>query len=166
MQTTYQTERLLIRALTSADGEFMQMLVNTPGWLEFIGDRNIHSPADADAYINRLLNAPAVQYRVVTLRSGNEPIGVVTLIKKEYLDHPDLGFAFLPEYNGQGYAYEAADAVLTDVLATTNHDRILATTLPANLSSIRLLERLGFRYEREIEPNGEQLRLYGVSART
>lgn len=93
----------------------------------------------------------------------NIPIGVITLIKKVYLDHHDIGFAFLPEYAGKGYAYEAAVSVLKDVINDPAHSTILATTVKDNSSSIKLLEKLGLRFEKEIKVADMQLFVYAVS---
>ena len=163
MRTHYTTDRLLLDSLTSDDAEFILELVNTAGWLRFIGDRNIRTVDDARAYVQRILDNPHQQYRVARLRGENTPIGVITLIKKDYLEHHDIGFAFLPEYAGKGYAYEAAVSVLKDVINDPAHSTILATTVKDNSSSIKLLEKLGLRFEKEIKVADMQLFVYAVS---
>lgn len=159
MQASYQTERLRLRALQPTDAAFMLELVNSPGWLRFIGDRNVRSVSDANAYIERILNNSDQTYQVVALRGNEEAVGVVTIIRRDYLDYPDLGFAFLPRYVGYGYAYEAAAAVLTG-LNNSGTPSILAITLPENTASIRLLLRLGFRPESALEREGKRLLVY------
>lgn len=160
MQTNYKTERLQLRALTPGDTSFIFELVNTPGWIKFIGDRNVHSHEDADKYIQKILSNPAVDYLVVTLQDGQTAIGVISFIKRDYLEHHDIGFAFLPAYAGQGYAFEAAEAVLTNQLKLKEHATILATTLTDNYSSIRLLKKLGFVFSKEIINEEDTLQLF------
>src|SRR6476469_7277410 len=127
------TDRLILKPLSPDDTEFIHALVNTEGWLKFIGDRNVHSPEDARAYVQKILDNPAVHYWAVSLKNNSHRIGIVTYIKRDYLDHPDLGFAFLPEHAGKGYAFEAAKTVLHFVLQNDGQQNILATTLPANV---------------------------------
>ena len=163
MRTHYTTDRLLLDSLTSDDAEFILELVNTAGWLRFIGDRNIRTVDDARAYVQRILDNPHQQYRVARLRTENIPIGVITSIKKDYLEHHDIGFAFLPQYAGKGYAHEAAVSVMNDVMNDPAHKTILATTVKDNNSSIKHLERLGLRFEKQIKVADMQLLVYAVS---
>lgn len=160
MATTITTERLLLNTLGIEDNEFILQLVNTRGWLQFIGNRNVHTKEDASDYINKIIKAPNTHYWVVRLKNVKEPIGVVTFIKRSYLEYFDIGFAFMPAYNGKGYAYEAAKAVLSSISAQPEHSVVLATTLPANVSSIKLLTKLGLHFEKVIEAEGEHLYVY------
>ena len=157
------TDRLIIKPLTVSDGDFIQELVNTEGWLKFIGNRNVNSPADAGAYIQKILDNKNVSYWVVQLKDSMNKIGIVTYIKRDYLDHHDIGFAFLPGFAGKGYAYEATHAVLTKLVAKDKLTHILATTVPENVSSIKLLEKLGLAFEREIELEKEKIHVYGAA---
>src|SRR5947199_5066293 len=102
MLTNLTTERLSLNALAIEDTDFIQELVNTQGWLQFIGDRNVHSKEDAINYINKINSSPNIQYRVVRLTELQTPIGIISFIKRDYLEHFDIGFAFLPQYNGKG----------------------------------------------------------------
>ena len=158
------TDRLLLKPLSPADTEFIYRLVNTEGWLKFIGDRNVHSREDASAYVQKILQNPAVRYWTVHVQNSSHRIGIVTYIKRDYLDHPDLGFAFLPEFSGNGYAFEAAKTLLHFVMRNGGQQTILATTLPANMSSIRLLTKLGFRFQKEVIVGSDAVHVYGVSA--
>jgi ribosomal-protein-alanine N-acetyltransferase len=164
MKTYYKTQRLSLHPLTLNDAEFISELVNSPGWIQFIGDRNVRSTEDAAAYIRKLLDNPAIYYWVVKTIDQQTPMGVVTLIQREYLDHPDIGFAFLPRYSGQGYAYEATHSVLTDVLSNPSTENVLATTIKENENSIKLLEKLGLRFNRQITIEDETLLVYSMYA--
>lgn len=163
MQTNYKTERLLLRTLNTADAAFIFELVNTAGWIKFIGDRNVHTNEDAERYIQKILSNADVSYRVVTLQDAKTAVGIVTLIKRNYLHHHDIGFAFLPTYSKQGYAFEASAAVLADLLKSTQHQTILATTLKENVSSIQLLHKLGFSFSKEITNENDSLQLYSIN---
>jgi Acetyltransferases, including N-acetylases of ribosomal proteins len=107
MQNHISTNRLLLDILTLEDYQFIIQLLNTKGWIEFIGDRNVHSKDEAIAYINKILDSPTINYWVVRIKSENLPIGIVSFLKRDYLENFDIGFAFLPEFTGNGYAYEA-----------------------------------------------------------
>lgn len=158
------TNRLELKALSKQDNHFIFELVNTKGWLEFIGNRNVNSSDEAIDYIQKIIENPNVTYWVIKLKEEKNPIGVITLIKRDYLEYHDIGFAFLPHYLNQGYAFEAAKEVIKHVFEDVNHTHIQAIVLPSNQSSIRLLKKLGFRLERTIQPNHEQLHVYLNSA--
>jgi len=155
MAALYNTPRLSIRMPAPEDAAFFFDLLNTPGWLRFIGDRNIKTLDDARAYItDRYLQHHADHgfgAYVVTLRENKTPIGVCGFFTRTYLDTPDLGYALLPAYEGHGYAREAAAAVL----AYTGRTDVLAIVSEANDRSIRLLETLGFTYRERVQPPGE-----------
>lgn len=158
------TERLQLREYRIADAPFIHKLMNSEGWLKNIGDRKIHSTADAQAYMEKnylpLYEKFGFGPFLVSLKDGT-PIGSAGLYKRDSLDHPDVGFAFLPEYGNRGYAFEAASAVME---YATNHlqlKTIVGITLENNESSIKLLKKLGLReigtftYE-----DGEELLLF------
>ena len=163
MQTNYKTARLLLRVMKTDDAAFIFELLNTAGWIKFIGDRNIKTSEDADNYIQKIISNPNISYRVVTLLDNQTTIGLVTFIKRDYLNHPDIGFAFLPSYNKQGYAFEATKEVLNDLLNQPEHSTILATTIPENSSSIQLLKKLGFSFSKEITHEGELLQVFSIN---
>ena len=172
------TERLRIRHMTVADAAFMLRLLNEPSWLRFIGDRGVKTLADAQSYI---LNGPVEMVRrlgfgfyIVELKDqvgSAGPVGICGLAKRPYLADVDIGFAFLPEFWGQGYAFEAAAAVLDLAHTRLGLRRVLATVRPGNQSSIKLLEKLGLRYEKTMpHPLGDsvegarELMLYAYEA--
>lgn len=152
------TERLVLRHLCEEDAAFIYELVNDADWLRYIGDRGVKTLDDAHDYI---LNGPMAMYRqfgfglyCVELRDNGIPIGLCGLLKRDSLEDADLGFAFLPQYRGCGYADEAAAATLKYSSQTLGLARIVAIVSPDNAASIRLLEKLGLRFEQTIRlPN-------------
>ena len=160
MSLHFETKYLSIDPLTIKDNEFIYRLVNTPGWLKYIGERNVRSPEYALEYISRILNNENVAYWTVKLKPNSIPIGVITLIKRDYLEHHDIGFAFLPEYAGKGYAFEATSAVINELSKITIHSVLMAITIQSNSSSIKMLERLGFRFDKIISVDGDELASY------
>ena len=158
------TERLLIQPLTQNDNHFIFELVNTQGWLKFIGNRNIVTNEDAIAYIERILANESISYWVVKLKEQNKPIGIITFIKRDYLLHYDIGFAFLPTATKKGFAYEATMAVLANLIKEESLQHILATTVPENISSIKLLNKIGFEFCETIEIKNEKLNVYSILA--
>jgi [ribosomal protein S5]-alanine N-acetyltransferase len=148
------TARLVIRPFTIDDAAFVLELVNDPAWLEHIGDRGVRTLADARAYLDK---GPLASYTrngfgfsLVELKSTGEPVGACGLIKRETLTDVDLGFAFLPQFRGMGYAEEAARATLENARQILGFDRIVAVVSPANTRSISLLQKLGFTYEKSL----------------
>ena len=164
MQTSYTTQRLSLTSLTIDDADFIMELVNSPEWIKFIGQRNIKSSEDAIAYIQKIIANPDVDYWIVNHQEQKIPIGIITFIKRDYLNHHDIGFAFLAKYTRQGYAYEATKIVLADVITNSVHSNVLATTIKENNNSIQLLIKLGFSYSHEIEQGGEKLLVYEYGA--
>lgn len=166
MTIMLQTERLFLRPLVLDDATFILELVNSPGWLQYIGDRKIHSLEDAEGYI---INGPLKSYAThgfglwcVVDKQNGIPIGMCGLLKRDYLDHPDLGYAILPAYEGQGYVTEIAQSTLDYAAENLHIDTILAITNADHHRSIRVLEKNGFTFERFLEMPGENkvLRLF------
>lgn len=166
MQNNISTDRLLLNIIAEQDYEFIIQLVNTKGWIEFIGDRNIHSKEESVAYINKILTTQNIYYWIVRIKDGNIPIGLISFLKREYLENFDIGFAFMPEFFGHGYAYEAAKEILSMVSAYPVYNPVLATTIPNNIHSIKLLIKLGLHFEKELEVAGEKLHIYTNSSIT
>ncbi len=163
MQKNYTTERLLLNELNIADTDFIFELVNTAAWKKFIGDRNIHNSEDALAYTQKIIDNTNIRYWTVKLKEQQVAVGVITLIKRDYLEHRDIGFAFLPIYGKKGYAFEAATAILNDIVKGNHSSAILATTIEENDNSIKLLEKLGFSFSKKITHDGETLLLYAIA---
>ncbi len=159
------TERLTLRQFTNEDARFIVELVNTPGWLEFIGDRNIHTEEDA---VNYLQNGPIKSYSengfgssMVELKDGT-PIGMCGILKRDSLENPDIGFAFLPSYMGKGYALEIANATMDYATHQLKLKTIYAITNPTNIRSIQLLEKIGLSPIKTIQSptDGTELMVY------
>jgi [ribosomal protein S5]-alanine N-acetyltransferase len=163
MHKKYITRRLSVKRLSLRDAPFLFDLLNTEGWKKFIGDRNIKTIEDAKDYTQKVLGDPKIVYWIVKSRSEKTPLGLISFIKRDYLEHHDLGFAFLPSFSNQGYAFEAAECVLKDLIKDPNNGTILATARPDNIRSVRLLEKLGFHFQDEIENEQVKLFLYAYS---
>jgi RimJ/RimL family protein N-acetyltransferase len=162
MKSSLTSTRLELNELSPDDAPFILELLNTEGWKRFIGDRNISSVEDAAVYIQKILDNPNVTYWVVRLKVEKEAVGVITFIKRDYLEHNDIGFAFLPAYAKQGYAYEAAQLVLNEAINSNLYDNVLATTIPENESSISLLKKLGLSFKEQIEVGEVSLSVYSL----
>lgn len=161
-----ETERLILSRLSLTDKDFIFRLLNEESWKRFIGDKNIKTLADAENYI---LNVPVKMYDqygfslfLVSAKESGASIGLCGLIKRDGLDEVDIGFAFLPEYCGTGYAKESASAVIDYAQNTHGLNRLQAITVSYNLASKKLLESLGFQFRKIIQLEGdtEELELY------
>ncbi len=155
-----QTPRLIIGELTTQHAGFIHELLNTPEWIRFIGDRYVRSIDDAKQYIDKIRGNPAIQYWVIELKAESAPIGIVSLVKRDYLAHPDLGFALLPRYGKRGHAHEATSAVLQEIGKQPNRPLVLATVLAENQASIQLLTKLGFQHDQPMVVASEKLLIY------
>jgi RimJ/RimL family protein N-acetyltransferase len=140
--------------------------VNSPGWLLFIGDRNIKDEEQAVIYLE---NGPLKSYAqngfglwLVEKKDDSESIGMCGIIRRDNLETPDIGFAFLPRFEGKGYAYEIANATLFYATQHLNIPKICAITLPANSKSIKLLEKIKMKFEKTFSfpDSTEELLLY------
>lgn len=158
-----QTSRLILTTLNETDSIFIKQLTNTEGWLQFIGNRNIYSTTQATEYILKIKTNPFVIYWKVSLKKNLTPIGVITLIKRDYLDYYDIGFAFLPEFSKQGFAFEATKKVLSSSIDLMESKSLLAVTNPKNKRSINLLKKLGMQLSKTIKRDNELLHIYTVS---
>jgi RimJ/RimL family protein N-acetyltransferase len=160
------TPRTYVRHATLADARFIVELLNDPGWIRYIGDRNIDGIDAAKRYIEeRLIGA----YRqlgyglyLVERRKDGEMIGMCGLVKRDGLDGPDIGFAFLERFTGQGYGVETSRAIINHARDDLGLSRLYGITLPDNRPSIRLLEKLGLVYDRieDISGDGEACKIF------
>jgi [ribosomal protein S5]-alanine N-acetyltransferase len=145
------TSRLTLRPFSIVDASFLIKLMNAPNWLQYIGDRNIRSLAEATHYIQEKLIR---SYRElgfgllhVSITATKTPIGMCGLVKRKGLFYPDLGFAILPEFEGKSYTSEAIEAVMLFALQELKLEAIQGITTADNLASIRLLEKAGMTYK-------------------
>jgi RimJ/RimL family protein N-acetyltransferase len=136
------------------DAEFILKLLNEPSFIHFIGDKGVRNQADAVRYIQ---TGPMANYErfgfgqyLVELKEGRVPIGMCGLTKKDSLPDADIGYSFLPAYWSKGYAVEAAAGVKAYVKGVLGISKLVAVTNPDNESSIKLLGKIGFRFERMI----------------
>ena len=164
-----ETDRLVLRPVTFDDAPFLLELLNDPDWLRFIGDKGVRSLEGARRYIE---TGPLESYAkngfgllLVELRAGRAPVGLCGLVRRDTLPGPDLGYAFLPAFRRSGYAREAAAAVLRFARETARLERLLAITNPDNERSIRVLEALGFGFERRLRlgDGPDEVRVYARS---
>jgi [ribosomal protein S5]-alanine N-acetyltransferase len=155
-----RTDRLVLRRFTLDDDAFIVELVNDPGWIRNIGNRNVRTLEDARAY---LVRGPLAQYQrlgfglyLVALKATGVAIGMCGLVKREGLDDVDIGFAFLPAWRGRGFAEESARAVLAHA-RELGFGKVVAVVTPGNVPSIRLLERIGMRSSGAVRlPKGDE----------
>lgn len=146
-----ETERLALRKLSSNDAEFILELLNEPSFIKNIGDKGVRTRSDAVQYIQ---NGPVASYErfgfglyLVQLKGSGDPIGICGLLKRETLQDIDVGFAFLPRFWSKGYAVESAAAVMDHGRKVLGIGRIVAITAPENYGSIKVLEKIGLRFE-------------------
>jgi [ribosomal protein S5]-alanine N-acetyltransferase len=166
--TVLETERLILRQFTPDDAEFIFELLNEPSWIQNIGDRHIRTTDDARSYI---VNGPLKSYEkngfglwAILIKQTNEPIGMCGLIKRDTLEDVDIGYALLPRYWSKGYAAEAARATKNYAKNVVELKRLIAIVDPANQGSIRVIEKIGLRYEKMVRLSEDDidLKLFGA----
>jgi RimJ/RimL family protein N-acetyltransferase len=164
-----ETERLVLRHLVPGDAEFLCRLLNDPSWLQNIGDRGVRTPREAEQYIQDKFIASyeslGFGMYLTERKSDKAPIGLCGLVKRGFLPGPDIGFAYLPEFWGSGYAFEASAAVMRYSNSHLGLAKLLAIVKPDNVRSVKLLERLGFAAEGEccVPSTDELVSLYGAT---
>jgi len=160
------TERLFLREFNTGDAGFILELLNNPSWIKYIGDKNILDTNDALNYIN---NGPLKSYQthgfglyLVALKATEKPIGMCGLIKRDGLEDVDIGFALMPEYAGNGYAYEIASATLDHAKNKLGIEKVVAITSHDNENSIKLLNKLGLYFKKitRLHAEAEALMLF------
>lgn len=169
MAFTLETERLLLREFTLADAPYMLRQLNEPSFIKNIADRGVRTLQQAEVYLQ---NGAIASYQTtgfgfwaVTQKNSGQIIGMCGLVKRDNLPSADLGYSFLPEYFGHGFALEAAQACIQSAKHSFKLPELLAIVNTANLSSRNLLEKLGFQFNRMIAlyDNEPDLCLYNIS---
>ena len=150
MTIVCKTSRLIVRHLTPDDADFILRLLNEPAFIEHIGDKGVRTREDAIDYIE---SGPMTSYRengfgsnIVIEQQSNLPIGMCGVLKRPTLDLPDLGYSLLSDFWGQGFAKEAAMGILENAQKVLGIKKIAAITMPNNVASITLLDKLGFTF--------------------
>ena len=161
-----ETERLILRKLSTDDAEFVLELLNEPSFLRYIGDRGVRNLEEAKQYIlNRLVTSyerNGFGLYLVELKESSIPIGISGLVKRDTLPDPDIGFAYLPAYWSKGYAVESAAAVMNYAREVLGLTRIVAITSLDNEASAKLLGKIGLRFERliKLSEDAEEVKLF------
>ncbi len=164
MSTVCQTERLILRHLELPDAPFILELLNEPSFIEFIADRGVRTLEDAERYLQNgplaMYGAHGVGLFLVEDRQTHAPLGLCGLLHRDAFEHIDLGYAFVPRAWGFGYAVEAGQAVLEWARDTLHRTTVIAITSLVNPKSIRVLEKLGFAFDRLAPLGAETIRLF------
>ena len=162
-----ETNRLLISKFTLKDAPFFLELVNSPNWIKYIGDRKTKTVKEAEeriktGHLKSYKTHGFGFYKLLLKAENNKPIGTCGLIKRDTLEYVDIGFAMLTNYEGIGLAHEASIEIIKLAKNVFKLDKLIAITTPDNVSSIRLLKKLGLTYEKKVIPfeDEEELLLF------
>ena len=153
-----ETQRLELNPVQSSDAEFIYALQNSPKWLKYIGDRNINSVDVARNYIQEKMEAHYKEHGygnyAVFEKQSKKPVGTCGLFNRPGLEVVDIGFALLPEFEGNGYGSEAAFALLDHAKNELRLQKVSAIVLPDNKTSVNLIQRLGLSFIKKVQlPN-------------
>lgn len=157
-----QTKHFNLREASESDADFILKLINQPAWKQYISNHSIETLSQARKYISSKLTPMydelGLGLWIVESIHDKLPVGLCGLIKRESLKHIDLGFGFLPQYWGKGFAYETSIQCLRHAFENLNRPTVYAITVPSNKRSVKLLERLGFHYkENYSHPNSSEV---------
>jgi RimJ/RimL family protein N-acetyltransferase len=164
-----ETPRLVLRRLVTDDSGFLVGLLNQPSFIANIGDRGVRNADDAQRYLR---DGPWAMYEKhgfglwhVSRRGDGTPVGMCGLLRRDILPDADVGYALLPEFWGNGYAFEAAAATLRHGARKFGLRRVVGVVSQDNNASIRVLEKLGMSFERmfAMRADAPEVRLYGRS---
>lgn len=148
-KNNFQTSRLTVRPVTLDDAPFILELMNTPKWIKFIGERHVKTIEVAANYIKEKafpqLEKHGYTNNVIIRKEDNVKLGTCGLYHREGKEKPDIGFAFLPNYEGKGYAYEATHKLMEIGKSEYGLTELSGFTMEENNASRKLLERLGFK---------------------
>lgn len=163
-----KSERLNFSEFSDEDAAFVFELLNTESWLKFIGDRGIKTLEDAKIHIrNKYMKSYEGGFGMwkLSLKTDGTPIGMCGLINRDTLEDIDIGFAFLPQFEGKGYGYEATSATLHFAKNNLDLKRVVAITIQENERSIALIKKLGLKLEKLfwMEGDSEELMLFGLN---
>ena len=163
-----ETERLNLREVTESDAAFVLELLNDPDFVRYVADRGVRTLEDARRYVAERFTAAyrrdGFGFWLVEPKESGLPAGICGLVKRDALPGMDVGYAFLPPFRSKGYAYESASAVVAYAREALGLKRIFAIVNPENAVSIRVLEKLGMRFERmvSLSPDEPEVRLFAV----
>lgn len=163
---SYTTERLEIRLVTKEDAPFFLELYNAPHFIEHVGDRGLKTVQDAEKYIEEKFLPHIIEHGfgnfTIFLKETGLPIGAVGIFKREGIEVPDIGFSFLPDFEGKGYGFESASKLIDLAFTEFALKKLSAFTTDANISSQKLIEKLGLQYQETAILHGftEELRFY------
>ncbi|MBA6156001.1 GNAT family N-acetyltransferase [Tenacibaculum sp. S7007] len=156
-----ESKRLIIREAKVSDAPFYFELFNDPDWIKFISDKNLKSIKETEIYLKDILfknlQLGGLGFFSVIFKETNKPIGTSTALQRDKLEFIDIGYGFLPEARGKGYAIEATKLIIEYVRNKFEQEKVLAFTMPENKASQKLLKKLGFTYVglRNIFGNGK-----------
>lgn len=168
MSSELVTDRLRLRWMTEDDAGLMLAIWNDPGFIRHVTDRGIRTVPEARRAMHEGIfrQYSELGYGPYALEpvEGGAPLGICGLFKREYLEDPDLGYTLLPGYRGQGFALEAARAVLAHAREHLGCPRVRAIVAPTNTRSTRLLSKLGMRFEETLRrpEDTESVALFGL----
>ncbi|MEM7484879.1 MAG: GNAT family N-acetyltransferase [Bacteroidota bacterium] len=172
MLTSIHTKRLILCEANLKDSKFFNRLLNSPNWIEFIGDKGVRTEEEARQYIQSNLidsyQKNGFGLLKMCLQDSRKPIGICGFVKRDYLDSPDIGFAILPEYEGKGYTTEACEAIISYGKTQLNLQTILGITTFENSKSRNLLTKIGLFEIGKIQPekNKKELLLFSTKKAT
>lgn len=139
------TKRLRMRRFTEQDWPEVHTYTSLPHIMEYM-EEDVMTEADTQAFVSKQLTEDVTAYPVI-LKAENKLIGHMVY-------HPwyaprtyEIGWVLHPAYHRQGYASEAAAALLRHGFEELNLHRIIATCQPENVASWGIMEKIGMRRE-------------------
>ena len=156
-----ETERLIIRSFVEADVDALAPILADPEVMRYIGTGAPMTRAEAQSYVERCIHHErTVGYAryALNVKDSGDLIGFCGYAPMR--DYIDFGYRMASRYWGRGLAMEAAAPIVDYGFRDLNLPEIVATAFPENARSLRVIEKLGFTYTRNIIIEGREAKLH------
>ena len=152
------TARLSFCEIKCTDAKFIREILNQPGYLPHIGDREVRTIEQAEETITEKFaySSEGFGFYLMQRRDDDEVVGFAGIVDRDFLDTPDIGYALLQRHEGNGYATEAASAILDHARTSMQLKRVGAIISTGNDRSISVVERIGMKFLKQVQYPDEQ----------
>lgn len=162
----YETEHLLFRPLELSDLDNLITLYADPEVMLYLG--GVRNPVEVRQALQGYMREYEMyghSFLATIQKSDGQFIGQCGLLNQEVEEQPEieLGYVLAPQYWDRGLAFEGILALKNYGMQQLGFHRIISLIPPENVASIHIAEKIGMRYEREVDQWGQHFHLYAVS---
>lgn len=164
MKTIGHTNRIILRELHPSDAQVFFELNNDPEVIKYTGDTPFKSISEAKQFLHDYDHFQKYQRGrwVVCDKGTNEVLGWCGLKYHKVSGENDLGYRLFRKHWNKGYATESSHLVLQYGFRRLGLDNVIARAVKANIASTKVMQKLGFQYEMDIDEDGESYAQYRI----